>query len=306
MSPLEIAILRTVLYADVFNFPLTAAEIHHFLIHDQPTTFEQITQMLEQSTLLRQQLVMQAGFVTCHAELITQRQRREQASRHLWPQAIRYATWLGRLPFVRMVALTGALAMHNAAANDDDLDYLVVTTANRVWLARAFAIVLVRVARARGIIVCPNYVLAEDALEQDRQDLFIAHEVTQMIPLAGHDLYRQFRAANTWTDEHLPNASTPFHAEADYQPGGLWTVGKRSLEWLLSGAVGNRLEQWEYRRKLRKFAAEMRDSGSAAQIDSSHVKGHFNDYGHPVLQQYARRLREHGIDSGTPVPATGD
>jgi hypothetical protein len=136
MSPLEIAILRTILYADVFNFALTPAEIQHFLIHDQPTTYEQIAQALHHSAYLRQHLVIKDGYVACREELIEQRQTREQASQHLWPQAVRYAIWLGRLPFVRMVALTGALAMHNAAADDDDLDYLVVTATNRVWLAR--------------------------------------------------------------------------------------------------------------------------------------------------------------------------
>ena len=306
MSLLEIAILRTILYADVFNFPLTPAEIQHFLIHDRPTTFEQVEQTLQESLYLQQHLVMQAGYVACRAELIEQRPTREQASQQLWPEAVHYATWLGRLPFVRMVALTGALAMHNAAADDDDLDYLVVTAANRVWLTRAFAIVLVRLAKSRGMIVCPNYVLAEDALVQDRQDLFIAHEITQMIPLVGHQLYGDFRAANGWTNLHMPNAHKPFHAESDFRASGLWAAGKLLLEWLLSGPIGDGLERWEYRRKLRRFATEMRAPNSAAQLDASHVKGHFNDYGHPVLRKYQQRLTEYGIDTAALLPAFGD
>ena len=42
MQPLEAAILRTVLYADVFNFPMKLEEIHHFLISDDPVSLAEI------------------------------------------------------------------------------------------------------------------------------------------------------------------------------------------------------------------------------------------------------------------------
>jgi hypothetical protein len=148
-------------------------------------------------------------------------------------------------------------------------------------------------------------VLSEDALVQDRQDLFIAHEITQMIPMVGHELYGDFRAANTWTNLHMPNAHKPFHVESDYRANGLWAAGKLVLEWLFSGPIGDSLEQWEYRRKLRRFAPEMGAPNSAAQLDASHVKGHFNDYGHPVLRKYQQRLTEYGIDAAL-LPAFGD
>jgi hypothetical protein len=45
MMPLETAILRTILYADVFNFPMTIAEIQHFLISEYSTTRAEIEQM---------------------------------------------------------------------------------------------------------------------------------------------------------------------------------------------------------------------------------------------------------------------
>ena len=38
MTRIEEAILRTVIYADIFNFPLTRAELHHYLIADTPVS----------------------------------------------------------------------------------------------------------------------------------------------------------------------------------------------------------------------------------------------------------------------------
>jgi hypothetical protein len=307
MMPLEIAILRTVLYADVFNFPMTAAEIQHFLISDRPTTCAQIERALQDSSLLRQHLIQSRGYVALagRSELIDERIQREQASDYLWPLAMRYGTWLGCLPFVRMVALTGALAMRNAAARTDDLDYLIVTAPHRVWLARAFAILVVRLVKLRGVVICPNYVLAEDALEQDQKDLFIAHEIAQMIPVYGEAVYRRFRAANRWSDEDLPNAADAFYSGPDELPGKIVLALKQFLERILAGSAGDALESWEYRRKLARFEAQAHTPHSAAQLDESRVKGHFNDYGHPVLRQYRQRLRDYGLEETT-VAAPGD
>jgi hypothetical protein len=307
MNPIEAAILRTVLYADLFNFPLTIPEIHHFLIHNTTLKLDQIKQCMEYSDTLRPLLRIIDGYVVYgeRDELVNIRQQREMSSRKLWPVAVRYGTWLARLPFVRMVALTGALAMHNAAGDDDDLDYILVTAQHRVWLARAFSIVLVRLARLQGTQICPNYVLAESALVQEKHDIFIAHEVVQMVPLYGYDLYDCFRSKNAWVAQQLPNANGAFYQEVEVSLSKSWQLGKNLIERLLAGGMGNWLEKWEYRRKLRRFAPEMQKPHSSAKLDDNHVKGHFNDHGHPVLQRFYQRLEEYGLEM-TPVAAPGD
>lgn len=297
MDSIEAAILRTVIYADLFHYPLTSAEIHHFLIHDQPVSRAAIEQALLSDSDLCDSINLIDGYVVYgnRGELIALRQERERAARHLWPLAVQYGQWLARLPFVRMVAITGALAMHNPADYDDDLDYMLVTTARRVWLARAFAVALVRLGRLRGVEICPNFVLAENALIQERQDIFIAHEVTQMVPLYGNGLYQQFRTANEWVMNQLPNAQEVFHAEAEKMPSGGWRWLKMALETVLSGNIGDRIEQWEYQRKMRRFADAMQKPDSSAKLDEAQVKGHFDDHGHPILRQYRERLQKHGL-----------
>ena len=228
---------------------------------------------------------------------IAVRSQRAESSLLLWPFALQYGQWLSRLPFVRMVALTGALAVRNASDDDDDLDYVLITAPGRVWLARAFAIVLVRLAKLRGVVVCPNYVLAETALEQQKRDLFMAHEVAQMVPIYGFSLYRAMRDCNPWVAEYLPNTDEAFYIERERLPGAGWDRLKRATEWALGGRLGETLEDWEYRRKLRRFAGEMRTPHSAALLDDQHVKGHFNDHGYPVLQKYEDRLREYDLEA---------
>lgn len=295
-SPTAEAILRTLLYADVFDFPMTDAEIHHFLI-GLPATPDDVQATFEGSSWLAKRIERVNGYcvVQGRAETADERHKRDAASEQLWPLARRYGIWLAHLPFVRMVALTGALSMRNANSNRDDIDYLLVTRAGRVWTARALAVLIVRLARLFGVGLCPNYVLSEDALAEGRRDLFTAHELAQMIPLTGHNLYESMRRANQWATRVLPNATVPFYQEPDNGPRSLGRFIQRLGELALSGPWGDALENWERRRKLRKFASDSRKAGASAVLDEQHVKGHFNDYGYPTLDHYRARLEDHAL-----------
>lgn len=296
-SALEAAILRTVLYADVFDAPMTVPEIHHFLIHDGPVSLGDVQQTLDTSAHLQSALVRCNGYLALQGRdaLFPLREQREAASETLWPQAVRYGRWLARLPFVRMVGLTGALAVHNPSDQQDDLDYMIVTVPGRVWTARAFAVLLVRLARLWGVDLCPNYVVAEDALEQGQHTLFMAHQVAQVVPIYGQALYDRLRSANRWASRFLPNAQQALYPAGAQPPGRVWGFYKRALEVLLGGRPGDMLERWERERKLRRFARQMQTAHSAAQLDETQVKGHFDDHGHPSMQAYEERLQQHHL-----------
>lgn len=293
---LDSAILRTVLYADVFDFALTVNELHRFLMHHSPVALAEIQRALDGSPALEAALARSGERVALKSRqsLFGMRDEREAVAARLWPLARRYAAALALLPFVRMVALTGALAMRNPVSTDDDLDYLIVTRPGRVWLARLASVMLVRIVRLTGTEICPNFVLAEDALVQNRRDVYIAHEVVQAVPFFGGALYERLRAENRWADSHLPNASGAPHPAEIRAPSRAGAAVKHLLEWVLGGKLGDRIEAWEKARKMRRFEA-LRQAESAARIDDSQVKGHFNDHGESVLEQYRRRLSAYGL-----------
>src|SRR5688572_23446265 len=100
LTALEAAILRTLLYADVFQFPLTRAELHSYLIHDRPIAFDQIEGALE-SPQLCAMLCESEGYITFRTtpHYITRRLEREALAQTLLPQAQKYGRWLALLPF---------------------------------------------------------------------------------------------------------------------------------------------------------------------------------------------------------------
>ena len=291
MLPLEAAILKTVLYADVFNFPLTAEEIHRYLIHNRQIDRADIDKTLQHSKKMQNCLHQEEGYFCRKSReaIITTRKEREDITKKLWQSAMQYGQLLSQIPFVRMVVLTGALAVRNPASINDDYDYLLVTKPGRVWLARAFAIVLVRIVRLLGRELCPNYVLASDKLAQSRQDLYMAHEIAQMRPIYGVATYHSIIEQNPWVQDYLPDA-LPFDTEAD-KPRRL----RNLFEWILSGWIGDKLDAWEYRRKLDKFKPKIHQAQSTAEINQNSVKGHFEDHGMPVLTRYEELLYEYGL-----------
>jgi hypothetical protein len=82
-------------------------------------------------------------------------------------------------------------------------------------------------------------------------------------------------------------------------------LAKRLGELMLGGKLGDWLENWEQQRKLKRFAADLQTPRSAAKLDHTQVKGHFQDHGHRVLEEYATRLRQYQIEN-VPLAKTGD
>lgn len=289
-NDLEMAIVHTVAYADVFDYPLTPEEIHRYL--EAPASLQQVHCLLADGGLIPDRLVQIEGFITLPGRegiVYTRRQRAERAAQ-LWPLAIRYARLIAELPFVRMVALTGSLAMDNADARSD-LDYFVVTAVDRLWLCRALILPLVRWAARRGNVICPNYFLSERALSLEQRDLFMARELAQMTPLFGLDVYERVRELNAWSATFLPNASGPPPQTLRHSPrqqNGS-RLAKRAAEAMLRTPVGARLDRWEMQRKVRKFKLQYPDQ-SEASFSPDWCKGHFEGHGQRIMAAFSDRI----------------
>jgi hypothetical protein len=296
---IESAILETVLYSDLFDYPLTHAEIAHYLIGVRADT-DTVRAALAAPNHLNGHLRQRDGYVFARQReaIVDRRHARRASSTRLWMRARRFACVMAAVPFVRMIGVTGALAMDNAAPGDD-IDVMIVAARRRAWTARLFVVALVYVGKLFGDVLCPNYVISEDALELEARDLFAAHEFAQMAPLHGFDVYDRMRQDNRWVYDVLPNAFAPLRKEREVGPGRLGRALQRAGERLLGGRLGDALEEWEMRRKQRKFASRMMPR-SRAILDRDHIKGHFEDYGASVMELYAERLAQF------PVPDAED
>ncbi len=245
---LERAVLSALAYSGIFEYPLTLEEIHRYL--PARASVDDVRRAL--SNLPQVDSRQGYFFLKGNDGLVNVRLARARASRPVFRRALRFGRILGSLPFVRMVGMTGSLAVMNLSKGAD-MDYMLVTRPARLWTARAFAVTFGRFMRLFGHRICVNILVSENALRWRIHDLYSARELCQMIPVTGWDVYRRLRAANPWADAILPNAQPDDRQSAQNLQRPLRWL-QAILEFPLRGGLGDRLERWCMEFQLKRIA----------------------------------------------------
>jgi len=212
MTETQQAILKTLAYADVFSYPLSLKELYLFLIGKKINEKDLSTQLKGLKNIGKKQ-----GFFCLknQEKNFNLRQKRKKDSQAKFKIAQKVAYWLKFIPWIKMVGVTGNLAMNNAQS-DDDIDLLILTKKNRLWSTRLLAILITEILGIRRRAgqkevankICLNMFLDEVHLQipQKEQNLFTAHEICQLKPLLSKDnFYSKFIAQNQWYQKFLPN-----------------------------------------------------------------------------------------------------
>jgi hypothetical protein len=285
---LEHSVLETLAYSDIFDFPLRVEEIHRY-----SSLSVDLSDLVSILNNRNDRIGKSDGyyFLTGRETLVALRKKREAASRTTFKRAIRFGHILGALPFIHMVGLTGSLANLNCDENAD-IDYLLVTAHGRVWLARAFALLIGRLTALFGNTLCPNLIISDQVLEWQQQDLYTARELCQMIPLTGFGVYDRLRLVNSWTNSFLPNASSaPFLSPKTSPDLSLIQI---MGELPLRGSLGDRIEAWEMNRKIKRFTKQA-GFGVETIFNANICQGNFNHHGLQTREAYQQRLVKLGL-----------
>jgi hypothetical protein len=282
----EIAIARSVIYASLFDYPLTLEQLHHSLVESDQTRAE-ILAVYEGSELLRDLVEHRDGFFfpMGRGELIAERRRREARSDVFLERHRLALRLICALPFTRLVALSGSVAHRNLEPGGD-LDLFIVTRGPRVWMVTVMLLVLTRLLRRRRTI-CANFVLADSHLAVDQQDLFTANQMIHLQPIAGGDVLDRFLVANPFVARCYPNSGNcRAAAPIDIRLGGLALV-KRALETVLGlpspllEALCRRAYAWHLRRKAGSWR-----SPDQVRLQSDYLKLHTRSHRRSVLDRF--------------------
>lgn len=212
---MEKAILKTLIYADIFDYPLTIWEIHRWLI-GKKGSLRQLEKPLKK-LLQNDQCKIKNGYYFLHGReslAVKRKNKRKQSEKYLKKAKI-LTQILKPIPWVKLVGISGGLAMGNALKSDD-IDLFIIAAKNRLWLCRLFILGLLSLTGQRRKIdtkkqdiagkICVNTLLEEDCLEQINKDIFVAHEVLQMKMLWEKDgIYYKYLSDNEWVFKFLPN-----------------------------------------------------------------------------------------------------
>ena len=200
----ELAVLRSVIYASLFEYPLTLEQLHATLVGVRASQ-ESIAAWWLKSDLLQSAVEHRDGwyFPAGRGDLIATRARREALSRDLLDRDRRILSFIAGMPFVRMVALSGSLA-HLNAEGSADLDLFVIAAPKRVWSVTVAAVVLSKLLGWRKRL-CMNFVVSEHAMKISPEDLFSANQIIHLRPVTGHAVFERFVDSNAFVRSFYPN-----------------------------------------------------------------------------------------------------
>lgn len=295
---LRSSILKTLAYFDLFSYPLALEDIQRFL----DTEADAAVLERELRILLRQNRVYCCGeyySLQNNPGLAERRQKGEIHADELLLIAARNARWLYQFPFVRGICISGSLSKR-CADERADIDYFIITRANRLWIARTLMHLYKKLSYLRGHQhrFCMNYYIDEEALEVKEKNIFTATELLTLMPMCGNGALDQFFEANTWTTRYLPH-----YRERHWQGKGhhRTTLLKRMLEALFNNPLGDRLEQKlqgitdrRWRKKTERGDLNMKGDPMSLQCSPHFSRPNPENFQRKVLTKYYRRLKEVG------------
>jgi hypothetical protein len=291
----ERAIVSTLLYYDLFAYPLRADELVRFVHRDNATWH------LTRSDIAPASDWWSSSdgywFLRGRERLVGLRADQQRISTTKLAHAQRWARSLQWVPGVRFIGITGSLSMHSATP-EDDIDLLIITAGGRLWLTRALVLTVLwamRVKRAddgrseHPDQACANIFLSEDDLMLPDHNLFIAHEICQMLPLLGPHTYQHFLDANKWVRGFLPQWEAAASAWQD----------RRGLQRLQRAAeaaqrpAGDRLEREAMRRQLARIQGKhARGHNPNIKLSPTQLRFHPRDISHDIVGEFEARWNE--------------
>jgi len=292
LTPREEAIARSVLYASLFEYPLTLAQLRQTLIGSTQTASE-ILATLRGSAALSRVVEERDGyfFPAGRSGLIDTRLHRETRSHAFLAEHGPLLRLIAAMPFVRMVALSGSIAHLNLEPGGD-LDLLLVTRGARVWSTAVMVVVVAKLLRRRATL-CANFVVAETALTFEQKDLFTASQVINLRPLIGDETYRRIVRCNPFVRDFYPN----FHASSAgsfrvRQPRFL-RAAKAAAEFVLfvPSLLAERVCRSAYRAYLRRRAATW-ESPEQVVLGDTILKLHTKSHRSEILSRFADSVDE--------------
>lgn len=219
LSSLSKNILSTLCYYDVLDYPLTSFEIWKYLMshNTEHITHSRLAEVIDEleSSNLNKYIEELEGFyfLKGRKSLVEARLHKNKISGDKLKRLRRIVWFLRFVPYIRMIAATGTLAMKNAE-KESDWDLLIVLKKGRIWTGRTLATFLLHIIGKRRYgdkiknRVCLNYFITTNSLEIRTKDLFSANEYYFLLPLfdAG-SYYKKFQLRNSWIKDFKLNYS---------------------------------------------------------------------------------------------------
>jgi predicted nucleotidyltransferase len=253
LSALSKDIIRTLLYFDIFRWPLKEEDL--FINSSIPDiTKAEMTTELERLSNLNYIRHKGDYYFLGDNDCIEKRdEANAMASRYL-PIARKMSGVISWFPYVRGIYLSGSLSK-GYFDKDSDIDYFIITSPGRLWLCRTVLILFKKIFLLNSKkYFCLNYFIDTDHLEIPDKNMFTACELNYLLPTYNEILYEDLMNKNKWRLDFNPNVKL---YSGNIIPLKKNTI-KSFIEKMFLGWLGNKLDdlcmnltssfwKWKYR-----------------------------------------------------------
>lgn len=306
MSPsaLRRSLLATLAYFDLFDHPLTLAELMRHRYRPEDETPGDAPLASEVLAVLREPAFGTKDgrwFLAGREAIVETRARRFRLAARKLARARRVASFLGRLPSVRMVAVCNSLATLNADVGSD-IDLFVVARPGTLWATRfivASALALLGLrpdARTHADRVCMSFFVSEDRMDLSRcalapDDTYLRYWIATLLPILDADgTFERFVAANAWVMGRIPGfRATDAKPIAASRPVALLAPVIAALE-----APSRRFQERAFPSEIARLA----NADTRVMVADDILKFHVGDR----REEYERRFKER-LAATVPAPA---
>ncbi|HUT22567.1 MAG TPA: hypothetical protein VMX18_04225 [Candidatus Bipolaricaulota bacterium] len=220
LSREEKAILATIVYFDIFSYPLTAFEVYKYLLSPQGDPLDaelfQIKRLLETSATLQKKIQTRQGFYFLRGKenSVSLRKTRYKIAEKKFKKARKLFFLLSKIPFIQMICVCNTLAYSNSR-EESDIDLAIFCRPKTLWLTRLLAVSAMELLGQRPTDddfknkICMSFFLSEDSLslekyQSEKTDIHFIYWQAQFYPI----FIRKnicFTFHNRWVKKYLPN-----------------------------------------------------------------------------------------------------
>jgi predicted nucleotidyltransferase len=277
--------LASILYHDVFDYPLTKRQLVKWGVSKK--------QLGRFSGRVEIDYKDGYFFLKGRERIVRMRLLRERVSGEKLRQAERSAKILALIPQVKMVGVSGSLAMRNSK-RDSDIDFIIITSKGVLWVVRLLSYLLLTIFRIpirnpgrkdQKDRLCLNIWLDRTSLVWDKNDrnLYTAHEIAQIVPLVNKEgAFEEFILSIRWVRDYWPDFSKRLDEKLVLERG------RKGIEVWLNRFISLMIEPFV--QKVQYWY--MKDRITHEVVRKERAVFHPIDLGETVLSEFNKRLGE--------------
>lgn len=235
-------VLRTLMYFQTFRYPLTLDEIFHYTKSGSKSEVQNAVASLTQMDLLG--TLSGKYFLQGNETDVAHRSALNKRAAEYYAPANKFTKLISKFPFVRGILITGSLSK-GCMEKNGDIDYLIITEPNRLWLCRTFLTAYKKLILLNSRkYFCVNYYLDSESLHIPDKNIFTATEISSAKPAYNAEVCEDFFIANKWIHDFYPNhtSENPFRIHDNPE-----SFLKNIIEDILDGILGELADKWAMR-----------------------------------------------------------